>query len=54
VRQAERRLAAATAGIGIATGRAVPDISIGATIGTVGIFPISAIHRPTAGASARR
>ncbi|MHA3735959.1 efflux transporter outer membrane subunit [Pseudomonas sp. Eth.TT006] len=37
VRQAERRLAAATAGIGIATGELYPDISIGATIGTVGI-----------------
>jgi outer membrane protein TolC len=36
VRQAERRLAAATAGIGIATGELYPDISIGATIGTVG------------------
>jgi outer membrane protein TolC len=38
VRQAERRLAAATAGIGIATGELYPDISIGATIGTVGIL----------------
>ena len=37
IRQAERRLAAATAGIGIATGELYPDISIGATIGTVGI-----------------
>src|SRR5471030_1046325 len=36
VRQAERRLAAATAGIGIATGELYPDISIGASIGTVG------------------
>ncbi|VVN10786.1 efflux transporter outer membrane subunit [Pseudomonas fluorescens] len=38
VRQAERRLAAATAGIGIATGELYPDISIGATVGTVGIL----------------
>ncbi|EJM01637.1 efflux transporter, outer membrane factor lipoprotein, NodT family [Pseudomonas sp. GM102] len=38
IRQAERRLAAATAGIGIATGELYPDISIGASIGTVGIL----------------
>ncbi|VVP60167.1 efflux transporter outer membrane subunit [Pseudomonas fluorescens] len=38
VRQAERRLAAATAGIGIATGELYPDISIGASVGTVGIL----------------
>ena len=38
VRQAERRLAAATAGIGVATGELYPDISIGASIGTVGII----------------
>ncbi|WP_263140104.1 TolC family protein [Pseudomonas sp. RIT-PI-AD] len=38
VRQAERRLAAATAGIGIATGELYPDISIGATVGSVGIL----------------
>ncbi|AKV05979.1 RND transporter [Pseudomonas fluorescens NCIMB 11764] len=38
VRQAERRLAAATAGIGVATGELYPDISIGATVGTVGIL----------------
>ena len=38
IRQAERRLAAATAGIGIATGELYPDISFGATIGTVGIL----------------
>ena len=38
VRQAERRLAASTAGIGIATGELYPDISIGATVGTVGIL----------------
>lgn len=38
IRQAERRLAASTAGIGIATGELYPDISIGATVGTVGII----------------
>ena len=38
VRQAERHLAAATAGIGVATGSLYPDISIGASIGTVGII----------------
>ncbi|MGE8177274.1 efflux transporter outer membrane subunit [Pseudomonas fluorescens] len=38
VRQAERQLAAATADIGVATGALYPDISIGATVGTVGIL----------------
>ena len=38
IRQAERRLAAATASIGVATGELYPDIRIGATIGTVGIL----------------
>ena len=38
IRQAERHLAAATAGIGVATGALYPDISIGATVGTVGIL----------------
>lgn len=38
IRQAERKLAAATANIGVATGQLYPDISIGATVGTVGIL----------------
>lgn len=36
VRQAERKLAAATAEIGVTTGQLYPDISIGATVGSVG------------------
>lgn len=38
IRQAERSLAAATAGIGVATGQLYPDISIGAQVGTIGIL----------------
>ncbi|RRV07382.1 efflux transporter outer membrane subunit [Pseudomonas sp. v388] len=38
VRQAERQLAAATARIGVATGELYPDISIGASIGTIGML----------------
>lgn len=38
VRRAERQLAAATARIGVATGQLYPDISIGATVGTVGLL----------------
>ncbi|GFM76179.1 RND transporter [Pseudomonas cichorii] len=38
VRQAERHLAMATAQIGVATGELYPDISIGATIGSIGIL----------------
>jgi len=38
IRQAERQLAAATADIGVATGQLYPDISIGATVGTVGLL----------------
>ncbi|GFM65730.1 RND transporter [Pseudomonas cichorii] len=38
VRQAERHLAMATAQIGVATGELYPDISIGATVGSVGIL----------------
>ena len=37
IRQAERQLAAATARIGIATGQLYPDISLGATVGTIGL-----------------
>lgn len=37
VRQAERQLAASTAEIGVATGQLYPDISFGATVGTVGL-----------------
>ncbi len=36
VRQAERHLAMATAQIGVATGELYPDISIGATVGSIG------------------
>ncbi|CAM3452722.1 RND transporter [Pseudomonas floridensis] len=36
IRQAERHLAMSTAQIGVATGELYPDISIGATIGTIG------------------
>jgi NodT family efflux transporter outer membrane factor (OMF) lipoprotein len=38
IRQAERQLAASTARVGVATGELYPDISIGATVGTVGIL----------------
>jgi NodT family efflux transporter outer membrane factor (OMF) lipoprotein len=38
VRQAERRLAMYTAGIGVATGELYPSVSIGATVATVGIL----------------
>ncbi|MBX8606008.1 efflux transporter outer membrane subunit [Pseudomonas cichorii] len=38
VRQAERHLAMATAQIGVATGELYPDISIGATVGSIGIL----------------
>ena len=38
VRQAERKLAAATASIGVATGQLYPNISFGGTVGTVGIL----------------
>lgn len=38
VRQAERKLAMSSAAIGVATGELYPDISIGATVGTVGIL----------------
>ena len=46
VRQAERQLAAATARIGVATGELYPDISIGATVGTVGL--IENLGKPSA------
>jgi NodT family efflux transporter outer membrane factor (OMF) lipoprotein len=38
IRQAERLLAASTARIGVATGELYPDISIGATVGTIGLL----------------
>lgn len=38
IRQAERQLAAATAQIGVATGQLYPDISIGATAGSIGLL----------------
>jgi len=38
VRQAERKLAAATAEIGVATGQLYPDVSFGATVGSVGFL----------------
>ncbi len=38
IRQAERKLAAATADIGVATGQLYPDISIGASVGSVGLL----------------
>ncbi|MCV4271348.1 efflux transporter outer membrane subunit [Pseudomonas capsici] len=38
VRQAERHLAMATAQIGVATGELYPDISIGATVGSIGVL----------------
>jgi NodT family efflux transporter outer membrane factor (OMF) lipoprotein len=38
VRQAERKLAAATATIGVATGELYPNVSFGGTVGTVGIL----------------
>lgn len=38
VRQAERKLAAATAEIGVATGQLYPNISFGATVGSVGFL----------------
>ena len=37
IRQAERQLAASTARIGVATGELYPDISIGASVGLVGL-----------------
>jgi NodT family efflux transporter outer membrane factor (OMF) lipoprotein len=46
VRQAERQLAAATARIGVATGELYPDISIGASVGTVGL--IDNLGKPSA------
>ncbi len=38
IRQAERHLAMATARIGVATGELYPDISIGASVATIGII----------------
>lgn len=38
VRQAERKLAAATATIGVATGELYPNVSFGGTVGTVGLL----------------